>query len=122
MIKETVIGALIALVVSHQSYAGIVADSLADIETGRRCDKVGDGGKAVGPHQFHKEAWSDTTKMRSKAGLAVWGYSSATNYAASSCYAETYAASLSNRIHKATGKPVSSAQVYAAWDSQLSRR
>lgn len=34
-------------------------DAIRHVESGGRCDVVGDNGKALGPYQIHKDYWKD---------------------------------------------------------------
>lgn len=76
----------------------------------------GDGGKAVGPYQFHKEAWADCSKVRKKAGLNVHPYSKATDPGIARDYALTWLTWLRWRLTQQIGRPANAAETWLVWN------
>ena len=38
-------------------------DAIRQVESGGDCNAVGDGGKAIGPYQIHRDYWTDGTSF-----------------------------------------------------------
>lgn len=76
----------------------------------------GDGGKAVGPLQWHSVAWKDCSAIRRKAGLTVWPYASASDPARARDYARTWLTVLKVRLADRIGRPPLPGEIWLAWN------
>ena len=76
----------------------------------------GDGGKAVGPLQWHAVAWKDCSAIRRKAGLEVWPYSDARNPAKARDYARTWLTVLKVRLAAQIGRQPFPGEIWLAWN------
>jgi hypothetical protein len=92
--------------------------AVEQIESGGRgaATPKGDGGKAVGPYQFHKEAWADCSKVRKAAGLSVHPYSKASDPGISRDYAKTWLTHLRHVLTKEIGRPANAAETWLAYN------
>ena len=88
------------------------------VESGGRgaATPKGDGGKAAGPYQFHKEAWADCSKVRKAAGLNVHPYSKATDPGIARDYAKTWLTWLRWRLTQQIGRPANAAETWLVWN------
>ena len=76
----------------------------------------GDGGKAIGPLQWHAVAWKDCSAIRRKAGLEVWPYSDARNPARAREYAKTWLTVLKVRLAAQIGRQPFPGEIWLAWN------
>lgn len=76
----------------------------------------GDGGKAIGPLQWHAVAWKDCSAIRRKAGLEVWPYSAASDPAKARDYARTWLTVLKVRLAKQIGRQPFPGEIWLAWN------
>jgi len=76
----------------------------------------GDGGKAIGPLQWHAVAWQDCSAIRRNAGLEVWPYSSAANPTRARDYARTWLTVLKVRLAKQIGRTPLPGEIWLAWN------
>jgi hypothetical protein len=98
---------------------GCWVDAVQQVETGgqRNPDAaVGDGRRAKGRFQFHKEAWADCTKLRKAAGLPTHPYSKATDPVVAREYATTWLTYLRERLRKDIGRTPFLGEVWLAWN------
>lgn len=109
--------------VSASVMASPVPDSWLDaverIETGGEKNPdaaVGDGRKARGRFQFHKEAWADCTKLRKELGLPTYAYSKAHDRAIATEYARTWLTHLRDRVSKAIGRKAYAHETWLAYN------
>lgn len=77
---------------------------------------VGDGTRAKGRFQFHKEAWADCSKVRKAAGLNVHPYSKATDPGIARDYAKTWLTWLRWRLTQQIGRPANAAETWLAYN------
>ena len=94
-------------------------DAVQTVETGGEADPdkaVGDGNRAKGRFQFHKESWADCTKLRKAMGLPTYPYSKATDKDASTAYARTWLTALRERLTAEIGRPAMAHEVWLAWN------
>tara|TARA_R110000787_G_scaffold16774_2_gene52556 strand:+ start:6801 stop:7280 length:480 start_codon:yes stop_codon:yes gene_type:complete len=104
------------------SIASVVTDSLVKAvrhyESADGTQLVGDGGKAIGPYQFHKAAWTDVNKLRRAQGLKQYDYQYAYNEQISKIYCKMFLKDLERRINREIGPKYtcSPAGVYIAWN------
>lgn len=77
---------------------------------------AGDGGKAIGPLQFHRSAWTDVSAVRRQAGLKVWPYSFAADPMRARAYALTWLTVLKIRLAKEIGRPPLAGEIWLAWN------
>lgn len=91
-------------------------DALALVESGNRTTAVGDGGKARGPFQLWRSAWSDADR-KLKLHKSYQLYS--TDPAVSRLYARAYLTDLETRLAAALRCPPTTEQLYAAWNLGL---
>jgi hypothetical protein len=94
-------------------------DAVQAIETGGEKNPdaaVGDGTRAKGRFQFHKEAWADCTKVRKAAGLKTYPYSKATDAKVAREYATTWLSYLQHRLTKDIGRPANAGETWLAWN------
>lgn len=88
------------------------------VESGGRgaATPKGDGGKAVGPYQFHKEAWADCSKVRKAAGLSVHPYAKASDPGIARDYAKTWLTHLRYILTAEIGRPANAAETWLAFN------
>ena len=94
-------------------------DAIQKVETGGEANPdlaVGDGSKARGRFQFHKEAWADCSKIRKEMGLAVYPYSKASHPVIAQAYATTWLTALRERITAEIGRPAMAHEVWLAFN------
>lgn len=94
-------------------------EALALVESGDNHLAYGDGTSARGPHQFHRAAWADVTKMRKAQGKTTWTYTKARTRYASYAYAETWLTFLRDQIKQMTGREPTAQQVFLAHNMGL---
>ena len=97
-------------------------DAVAHVETGgeRNPDAaLGDGKKARGRFQFHKEAWADCSKVRKKAGLPVHPYAKASDPVVSREYARTWLTYLRGVLLERIGRTPFPGEVWLAFNLGL---
>ena len=112
------IAAIVALAVSTP-VPDTWLDAVQVIETGGHPNPdaaVGDGTRAKGRFQFHKEAWVDCTKVRKAAGLKTYPYSKATDPVVAREYAKTWLSYLMHRLTKEIGRPALAGETWLAWN------
>jgi hypothetical protein len=94
-------------------------DAVEKIETGGEKNPdaaLGDGKKARGRFQFHKEAWEDTSDIRRKASLKTYPYSKAHDPAIAREYARTWLTHLRDRVSKAIGRNAYAHETWLAYN------
>lgn len=94
-------------------------DAIQRIETGGEADPdkaVGDGKKARGRFQFHKESWADCTKLRREMGLPTYPYAKASDKAVATEYARTWLTALRERITSEIGRPAMAHETWLAYN------
>ena len=113
----------LSLLASVTASAAPVPDSwltaIQRIETGGEKNPdaaVGDGTRAKGRFQFHKEAWLDCTKLRKQMGLRTYPYSKASDPTAATEYARTWLTALRERITAEIGRPAMAHEVWMAFN------
>jgi hypothetical protein len=111
------------LIFSASVLAAPVPDSWLDavqlIETGGEKDPdsaLGDGQKARGRFQFHKEAWADTTEIRKNLGQKTYPYSKAHDKAIATEYARTWLTHLRDRVSLAIGRKAFAHETWLAFN------
>ena len=92
---------------------------VSQIESSGNPQAVGDGTKARGLFQFHKEAWVQASKVRKIAGHRIYAYSYAHDPYVSSLYAEAYIGWLAKSLRTRLGREPSHWEVYAAFNRGL---
>ncbi len=94
-------------------------DAIQRIESGGHPDPdnaLGDGKKARGRFQFHKEAWADCTKLRKQMGLPVFPYAKANDKAIATEYARTWLTALRERLTAEIGRPALAHETWLAFN------
>ena len=90
--------------------------AIEGIESGGNPKAVGDGGKARGLFQFHKEAWEDTTKLRKADNLPVYPFTKATNDWVAREYARTWITHIHARLSAKIGRPAMAHETWLAFN------
>ena len=86
-------------------------DAIAQVESGGDHQAVGDGTRARGAWQMHKEAWEDAGK---RLGTS-FHFSYAHDKGIGRRYAEAYLAIITERLTKRLGRKPTNQEVYACW-------
>lgn len=90
---------------------------LAEIESGNNPTAIGDGGRARGLYQMHRQAWDDVTKQRAALHCSTRSWEDgAHSRAISSSYAVEHLQTLCSQFRRATGKFPTAPQQYALWN------
>ena len=76
----------------------------------------GDAGLAQGVMQFHKEAWSDCSKLRKQAGLKSYPYSKAKDPAIAREYAGFWLSYLRGVLTAKIGRPALLGETWLAYN------
>jgi hypothetical protein len=95
-------------------------DAIKQVESGGRCDLIGDNGKAIGPYQIHRCYWQDAVAYDKNLGGV---YSDCTNeaYARKVCiaylsrYAPCWDAEIVARIHNGGPKGHTRSSTLSYW-------
>lgn len=112
------IAAIVALAVASPVPETWV-DAVQSVESGgqRNPDAAtGDGTRAAGRFQFHKESWADCTKVRKAAGLKTYPYAKARDPQAAREYAKTWLSYLQHRLTREIGRPANAGETWLAWN------
>jgi len=94
-------------------------EAVQRVETGGEADPdaaLGDGKRARGRFQFHKEAWSDCTKLRKELGLPTYPYSKAHDKRIATEYARTWLTALRERVTAEIGRPAMAHETWLAFN------
>lgn len=93
-------------------------DAVEKLESNHRA-VYGDHGKAAGSFQFHREAWTDCSKVRREAGLPAYSYALAMNPTVGREYARTWLAFLKATLTQHLGRPAHLGEVWLAYNLGL---
>jgi hypothetical protein len=117
----TLVLALTAGLLASEAVPEPIVQAVEQVESSGRgaATPLGDGGKARGPLQWHAVAWADCSKVRRKAGLAVWSYSSASDPVRARDYARTWLTVLKVRLASAIGRQPLPGEIWLAWNLGL---
>ncbi len=94
-------------------------DAVQSVETGGEANPdaaFGDGKRARGRFQFHKEAWTDCSIVRKAQGKPVHPYSKATDPVIATEYAKTWLTDLRERLTAEIGRPAMAHEVWLAYN------
>lgn len=92
-----------------------IADCIALVESGDNHLATGDGGKAVGAYQMHRQAWDDANKLRQLNGLLRHSWSSRFNPAVQRDMALAYIQWIRRAFYSSYGILPSPMHVYHAY-------
>lgn len=112
------IAAIVALAVA-QPVPEKWIDAVEQVETGGHPapdSATGDGTRAKGRFQFHKEAWADCSKVRKAAGLKTYPYSKARDAVVAREYARTWLSYIRHRLTKDIGRAANAGETWLAWN------
>lgn len=87
--------------------------AVAMVESSGRTNAVGDGGKAVGLHQFHKGTWDMVSRIRRHEGRSTASFNAASIAEWSTAYCVTLTLWNRTRFQAATGRNPSVCDLYA---------
>ncbi len=114
----TLVLALTASLLASEAVPEPIVQAVEQVESSGRGASTprGDGGKAVGPLQWHSVAWKDCSAVRRKAGLAVYPYADAANPAKARDYARTWLTVLKVRLAVEIGRQPHPGEIWLAWN------
>lgn len=114
----TAVLALSAVLLASEAVSEPVLQAVEQVESSGRgaATPRGDGGKAIGPLQWHAVAWRDCSAIRRKAGLPVYPYADAANPARARDYARTWLTALKLRLQAAIGRAPFPGEIWLAWN------
>lgn len=114
----TLVLALSAALLASEAVSETVVQAVEQVESSGRgaATPRGDGGKALGPLQWHSVAWRDCSAIRRKAGLAVYPYADAAVPAKARDYARTWLTVLKVRLAGEIGRQPFPGEIWLAWN------
>jgi len=114
----TLVLALTAALLTSEAVSDPIVQAVEQVESSGRgaATPRGDGGKAIGPLQWHSVAWRDCSAVRRKAGLPVYPYSDAANPARAREYARTWLTVLKVRLAGVIGRQPFPGEIWLAWN------
>lgn len=114
----TLVLALSAALLTSEAISEPIVQAVEQVESSGRgaATPRGDGGKAVGPLQWHSVAWRDCSAIRRKAGLPVYPYADAAIPAKAREYARTWLTVLKVRLAERIGRQPFPGEIWLAWN------
>ena len=93
-------------------------DAVEIIESGGRGENTppGDRGCAIGPFQFWKRAWEDTTLLRQSMKIKTWPYTYASNQIVARRYAQTWLSHLMVRLTEKLHRSPNAGETWLAYN------